>query len=46
MIFADNEFQPLAKTILEDFGIRFDFCNPDEHVGDIERENRVLEERF
>ena len=46
MIHADNEFRSIEDEIKEDLKIPFNFANPDEHVGDIERENRVLEERF
>ena len=47
IIHADNEFRAVKKlTKDEDVEIEYNFCNPDEHVPDIERENRTLEERF
>ena len=46
MIHADNEFRSIEQEVDDNFEIPFNFSNPDEHVGDIERSNRVLEERF
>ena len=47
MIHADNEFRAVENLCKkEEIKIEFNFCNPDEHVPDIERENRTLEERF
>ena len=46
MVHADNEFRPLEDMMAEDSGVLSNFAAPDEHVPDIERANRVLEERF
>ena len=46
MIRADNEFRPIEEEMEKDCELDFNFAAPDEHVPDIERENRVLQERF
>ena len=46
MIHADNEFRSIAEAMEEDWKLDFNFAAPDEHIPDIERENRVLQERF
>ena len=46
MIHADNEFRAIAEEMEDDFDVEFNFAAPDEHVPDIERENRTLQERF
>ena len=47
IVHADNEFRSVKKSVEEDHDeVAFNFALPDEHVPDIERENRVLEERF
>ena len=46
-IHADGEFRPIEQEVMSEFeGVKFNFALPDEHVPDVERENRVLEERF
>ena len=46
MIHADNEFRSIEEEMEEDWELEFNFAAPDEHVPDIEREDRVLKERF
>ena len=46
MIHADNEFRSITEAMEEDWKLDFNFADPDEHVLDIERENRMLQERF
>ena len=46
-IYADNEFRGVFENIVkEELKIKMNFANPNEHVPDIERANRLLEERF
>ena len=45
-IYCDNEFRPLTKELAEKFEIYIKFSNPQEHVPDAERNNRVIKERF
>ena len=45
-IHADNEFKPALEVLLEEWEVNVNFSLPGEHVGDIERENRTLQERF
>ena len=42
---SDNEFRPLQETLLEEFEIKMNFSNPQEHVPEAERNNRVIKER-
>ena len=48
MLHADNEFRSLLKELIQSDGYDVDvnFSNPGNHVPDIERGNRTLEERF
>ena len=48
VIHADNEFRPLLKELIQsdEWDADVNFSNPDEHVPDIERGNRTLQERF
>ena len=48
VIHADNEFTPVMRELLESdkWDLDMNFSNPGEHVPDIERGNRPLEERF
>ena len=41
----DNEFKSFKLKIEKEFGCQVNLCNPDEHVGDIERSNRTLQDR-
>jgi hypothetical protein len=43
---CDNEFRPLAGEVEEEFQVKFNFANPQEHVPEAERNNRVIKERF
>jgi hypothetical protein len=43
---ADNEFRPLKETMLEHFGIKLNFANPQEHVPEAERNHCVIKERI
>jgi hypothetical protein len=45
-IHCDNEYQPLMLTLQDDFGISMNYANPQEHVPEAERNNRVIKERF
>ena len=46
MIHADNKFHSLFNMLADDWDISFNYCLPGEHVPDIERLNRLLQERF
>ena len=46
VIHADNEFRKIFRDIDEDWEVESNFSLPQEHVPDIEHENRVLQERF
>ena len=43
---ADNEFRPLKETLFDNFRIDMNFSNPQEHVPEAERNNRVIKERI
>jgi len=43
---SDNEFRPLKDALFTEFGIRMNFANPQEHVPEAERNNRVIKERI
>jgi hypothetical protein len=43
---CDNEFRPLVDPLGNEFNIRMNYANPQEHVPEAERNNRVIEERF
>ena len=45
-IHADNEFKHALEILLEEWEVSVNFSLPGEHVDDIERENRTLQERF
>ena len=45
-IHADGEFESLLLRIKDDLDIKINVVNPDEHVGDIERLNRTIREKF
>ena len=46
MIHADKEFKPRFEEVEDRWDIALNFSAPDEHVPDIERENRTLQDRF
>ena len=45
-IHADNEFKSVLEELTADWSVEFNFAHPGEHVPDIERENRTLQDRF
>jgi len=45
-IHCDSEFKSIMDPVADDMDIEMNYANPDEHVPDIERSNRVLKERF
>ena len=47
-IHADNEFRSVLKDLIvsDKWDVEINFSNPGEHVPDIERGNRTLQERF
>ena len=45
-IHADHKFKPLFNDLEDKWEVTLNFSNPGEHVPDMERENRTLEERF
>jgi hypothetical protein len=42
---SNNEFKPLQDKLLTNFDIGMNFSNPQEHVPEAERNNRVIKER-
>ena len=46
IIHADNEFKPLFANLKDKWEVEMNLSLPKEHVPDIERANRVLQERF
>ena len=48
VLHADNEFRSLLEELIQsdEWDVDVNFSNPGEHVPDIERGNRTLEERF
>jgi len=44
-IHADNEFRPMIEYLEEDHHIDLNFANPQDHVPEAERNNRVIKER-
>jgi hypothetical protein len=45
MIRCDNEFRPLLDPLSQEFQVGMNFANPQEHVPEAERNNRVIKER-
>jgi hypothetical protein len=45
-ILCDNEFQPLMNELQDVYNITVNYANPQEHVPEAERNNRVIKERF
>jgi hypothetical protein len=41
---CDNEFRPLMDTLANDFGVKMNYVNPQEHVPEAERNNRTIKE--
>ena len=44
-IHCDNEFRPLMEQISNEFQVTMNYANPQEHVPEAERNNRVIKER-
>jgi hypothetical protein len=44
-IHSDNEFKPLIEPLSQEFGVAMNYANPQEHVPEAERNNRVIKER-
>ncbi len=42
---CDNEFRPLINPLAHEFNVGMNFANPQEHVPEAERNNRVIKER-
>jgi hypothetical protein len=42
---CDNKFKPLKETLKDKYGIEVNLANPNEHVPEAERNNRVIKER-
>ena len=45
-IHCDNEFKSIMDPVADEMDIIMNYANPDMHVPDIERNNRVIKERF
>ena len=45
-IACDNEFKPLMDPLKDDLNIRMDYCAPQAHVPEEERNNRVIKEQL
>jgi hypothetical protein len=43
---CDNEFQPLMAELQDVYNVTMNYANPQEHVPEAERNNRVIKERF
>jgi hypothetical protein len=46
IINCDNEFRPLMNELQDTYNVRMNYANPQEHVPEAERNNRVIKERF
>jgi hypothetical protein len=45
-IHCDSEFRSIMDPVAEDMNVEMNYSNPEGHVPDIERNNRVIKERF
>jgi hypothetical protein len=45
-IHCDNEFRPLLEPLSNEFNVKMNYSNPQEHVPEAERNNRVTKERI
>ena len=43
---ANNEFRSVLNDLVDNWDADINFANPGDHVPDIERENRTIQERF
>jgi Reverse transcriptase (RNA-dependent DNA polymerase) len=46
IIHCDNEFRPLMSQLQNTYNVQMNYANPQEHVPEAERNNRVIKERF
>jgi hypothetical protein len=46
VIGSDNEFRPLIEHLSDIYDVTMNFANPQEHVPEAERNNRVIKERI
>jgi Reverse transcriptase (RNA-dependent DNA polymerase) len=46
IIHCDNEFRPLMTQLQNIYNVQMNYANPQEHVPEAERNNRVIKERF
>jgi hypothetical protein len=43
---ANNEFRPLKDAMLDPFGIKMNFANPQEHVSEAEQNHQIIKEQI
>jgi hypothetical protein len=46
IIHCDNEFHPLMDQLQNTYNVQMNYANPQEHVPEAERNNRVIKEQF
>ena len=46
MVYCDREFKPLLNDAWEQLELSINYANTEDHVGEAERNNRFLKERF
>ena len=46
MMYCDQEFKPLLNDAWEQLELTINYANTEDHVGEAERNNRFLMERF
>jgi hypothetical protein len=46
IIHCDNEFRPLMDQLQNTYNVQMNYANPQEHVPETERNNRVTKEQF
>jgi hypothetical protein len=46
IIHCDNEFRPLMVQLQNSYNVHMNYANPQEHVPEAERKNRVIKEQF
>ena len=46
MVYCDREFKPLLKDAWDQLELTINYTNTEDHVGEAERNNRFLKERF
>jgi hypothetical protein len=45
-IHCENEFHPLMNQLQDSYNVQINYSNPQEHVPEAERNNRVIKEQF